>query len=185
MAETLMKEIEERMQKSIDATKGKLAAIRAGRASINMLDGIMVNYYGNPTPLNQVANLSAPEARALTIEPWDINAIKDIEKAIQMSNLGLTPNNNGKLIRLQIPELTEERRKDYLKLAKKEDEDGKIAIRNVRKDINNKLRKMQKDSDITEDELKSYETKVQKITDKYIKNVDELFVKKEKEIMGK
>lgn len=184
MVENFAKETEERMQKAIDATKGKLAAIRAGRASVNMLDGIMVNYYGNPTALNQVANLSAPEARALTIEPWDISVIKDVEKAILSSNLGLTPNNNGKLIRLQIPELTEDRRKDYLKLAKKEDEEGKIAIRNIRKDVNNKLRKMQKEKEITEDELKAYETKVQDITDKYIKNIDDIFVKKEKEIMS-
>lgn len=182
MPDMTMMEAEERMQKAIDATKNKFSAIRAGRANVGMLDGIKVSQYGSDMPLNQVANLSAPEARLLTIDPWDKSVIKDIEKAIANSNLGLTPNNDGKVIRLQIPELTSDRRKEYVKLAKKEAEDGKVAIRNVRKDINNKFRKLEKDSEITQDDLKAYEADTQKMTDKFIKTVDELYAKKEKEI---
>lgn len=182
MAEKTLKEVEQKMQKALEATKDKLGAIRAGRANISMLDNVMIDYYGNPAPVKQVANVSAPEARLLTVDPWDKGMIKDIEKAIMQSNLGLTPSNDGKIIRMMLPDLTSERRKEYVKLAKKEVEDGKVAVRNIRKDGNNSLRKLQKDSEITEDDLKVYETKIQEITDKYIKMLDEVYTKKEKEI---
>jgi ribosome recycling factor len=182
MPQTILADAREKMDKAVEATKHKFASIRAGRANVSMLDGIKVNQYGSDMPLNQVANLSAPEARLLVIDPWDKSIIKEVEKAIVNSNLGLTPNNDGKVIRLQIPELTAERRKEYAKLAKKEAEEGKVAIRNVRKDTNNKLRKLEKDSEITEDDLKRYEADVQKLTDEYIKKIDELYAKKEKEI---
>lgn len=185
MIEAVFKETEEKMEKTIDATRDRLAAIRAGRANISMTDVIMVNYYGTPTPLRQVANVSAPEPRVILIDPWEKSMIKEIEKGIQQSGIGLTPSNDGKIIRLNIPELTEERRKEFVKTAKNETENGKVALRNVRKDINNKLRKMQKDSEITEDELKKGEEKVQVITDKFIVRVDELYTKKEKEILGR
>ncbi len=182
MGDKLVKESEQKMQKALDATKEKLASIRAGRANVSMLDNVTVSCYGAASPINQVANVSAPEPRLLTIDPWDKTMLKDIEKAILQANLGFNPNNDGKIIRIQIPDLTAERRKEYVKLAKKETEDGKVAVRNVRKDINNKLRKLEKDSEITADELKGYEDEVQTITDKYIKLIDELYTKKEKEI---
>ncbi|TDT67022.1 ribosome recycling factor [Hypnocyclicus thermotrophus] len=182
MPQSVITDAREKMDKAVEATKHKFASIRAGRANVSMLDGIKVNQYGSEMPLNQVANLSAPEARLLVIDPWDKSIIKDIEKVIVNSNLGLTPNNDGKVIRLQIPELTAERRKEYAKLAKKEAEEGKVAIRNVRKDTNNKLRRLEKDSEITEDDLKRYENEVQKLTDEYIKKIDDLYAKKEKEI---
>ena len=139
--------------------------------------------YGSPTPLNQVGTVSAPEARLLVIDPWDKSLIPVIEKTILQANLGFNPSNDGKVIRLLVPELTEDRRKEYVKMVKKEAEEGKVAIRNVRKDINNKLRKLEKDSEITEDELKSNEEKVQKTTDKFIAQVDDALNKKEKELL--
>lgn len=185
MLNEVYKETEEKMNKVIDYTRDKMAGIRAGRANVNMLDMVFVNYYGSNTSLKELARLSAPEPRVLIIDPFDKGAIKDIEKGIQASGLGLTPSNDGKIIRIMIPELTEDRRKEYLKLAKKESEDGKVGVRNVRKDINNKLRKLQKDGDITEDDLKAGEAKVQVITDKFIVLVDEIYAKKEKELLGK
>lgn len=182
MGATVVKETQEKMEKTIEATKNKFAAIRAGRANVNMLEGVMVNSYGSPTPLKQVGQISAPESRLLTIDPWDKSLIKEIEKGIQLANLGFNPSNDGKVIRILIPELTQDRRKEYLKIVKKEAEDGKVAIRNIRKDMNNKLRKLEKDGDISEDELKGFETKIQDITDKFIKEVDELYSKKEKEL---
>ncbi|WP_320047309.1 ribosome recycling factor [uncultured Ilyobacter sp.] len=181
-AQEIMNDCREKMDKAIESTKHKFASIRAGRANVSMLDGIKVEQYGSEVPLNQVANVAAPEARLLVIDPWDKSIIQKIEKTIMLSNLGLTPNNDGKVIRLQIPELTAERRKEYVKLAKTEAENGKIAIRNVRKDANNHLRRLEKDGDITQDELKSFEDDTQKITDDHIKLVDELLKKKEKEI---
>ncbi|WP_319203626.1 ribosome recycling factor [uncultured Ilyobacter sp.] len=181
-AQEIMNDCREKMDKAIESTKHKFASIRAGRASVSMLDGIKVEQYGSEMPLNQVANVSAPEARLLVIDPWDKSIMQKIEKTIMLSNLGLTPNNDGKIIRLQIPELTAERRKEYVKLAKTEAENGKIAIRNVRKDANNHLRRLEKDGDITQDELKSFEDDTQKITDDHIKLVDDLLKKKEKEI---
>jgi len=182
MANHLINEAKERMEKALEATRTKFQSIRAGRANVSMLDTIRIDSYGTLSPLNQVGTVSAPEARLLTIEPWDKNMLKVIEKAIVNSELGLNPNNDGRVIRLVIPELTAERRKEYVKLAKKEAEEGKIAVRNVRKDINNKLRKAEKDSEITEDDLKAFEKDTQDLTDKYIILLDELYAKKEKEI---
>ena len=182
MGATVLNETKEKMDKTIEATKAKFAAIRAGRANVSMLDGVMVNSYGTQTPLKQIGQISAPEARLLTIDPWDKSLIKEVEKGIQLANLGFNPSNDGKIIRILIPELTQDRRKEYLKIVKKEAEDGKVAIRNIRKDMNNKLRKLEKDGDISEDELKGFETKIQDVTDKFIKEVDELYAKKEKEL---
>ena len=183
MLEEILTELQNKMEKSLENTKEKFSHVRAGRASVSMLDGVTVEAYGSPTPLNQVGTVSAPEARLLTIDPWDKSLIPVIEKSILQANLGFNPSNDGKIIRLAVPELTEERRKEYVKLVKKEAEEGKIAIRNVRKDINNKLRKLEKDSEITEDELKSSEEKVQKMTDKFVAAVDEALAKKEKELL--
>ena len=182
VAQNYMKECKEKMDKAIEAVKNRFAAIRAGRANVAMLDGIKIEQYGQLMPLNQVGTVSAPEARLLVIDTWDKSLIPVIEKAIMASNLGLTPNNDGKLIRLMIPELTADRRKEYVKLAKSEAENGKVAIRNIRKDANNHLRKLEKDGEITEDDLKRYEDEVQKVTDGHIKTIDELIKKKEKEI---
>ena len=182
MAKELLKEAKEKMEKAVESTKHRFSTIRAGRANVSMLADIKVSQYGSEMPLNQVANVSAPEARLLVIDPWDKTVIPAIEKAINAANLGVTPNNDGKVIRLAIPELTSERRKEYAKMAKTEAEAGKVAIRNVRKDINNKFRALEKDGEITQDELKGYETDVQKLTDDYIKIIDELYKKKEKEI---
>ncbi|MDR1831546.1 MAG: ribosome recycling factor [Fusobacteriaceae bacterium] len=180
----IVNDCKEKMEKTIEATKGKFANIRAGRASVAILDGIKVDQYGQPAPLKQVATVAAPEARLLTIDPWDKSMIKGIEKAILAANIGLTPGNDGKIIRLVLPELTAERRKEYVKLAKTEAENGKIAIRNIRKDVNNALKKLEKDkaNPVSEDEIKKFEDEVQKLTDGNIKLIDELTAKKEKEI---
>ena len=183
MLDAILKETEEKMQKSVENTKTKFSHVRAGRASVSMLDGVTVEAYGSPTPLNQVGTVSAPEARLLVIDPWDKSLIPAIEKTILQANLGFNPSNDGKIIRLVVPELTEDRRKEYVKMVKKEAEEGKVAIRNVRKEVNNKLRKLEKDSEITEDQLKSSEEKVQKSTDKFIAQVDDALNKKEKELL--
>ena len=154
MVNTILTETENKMSKSLESTRDKFSHVRAGRATVSMLDGVTVEAYGTPTPLNQVGTVSAPEARLLTIDPWDKSLIPIIEKTILQANLGFNPSNDGKIIRLVVPELTEDRRKEYVKLVKKEAEEGKIAIRNIRKDINNKFRKLEKDGEITEDELK-------------------------------
>ena len=180
--QVIMNDCKEKMNKAIEATKHKFASIRAGRANVSMLDGIKVEQYGSMMPLNQIGSVSAPEARLLVIDPWDKSVIPTNKKAIITSNLGLTPNNDGKVIRLMIPELTADRRKEYVKFAKSEAENGKVAVRNVRKDMNNALRKLEKDGEITEDELKRYEDEVQKLTDATIKSIDQLLATKEKEI---
>lgn len=180
--QTITKDCKEKMDKAVEATKHKFASIRAGRANVSMLDGIKVEQYGSLMPLNQIGSVSAPEARLLVIDPWDKSVIPAIEKAILSSNLGLTPNNDGKVIRLMIPELTADRRKEYVKLAKAEAENGKVAVRNIRKDMNNALRKLEKDSEITEDELKKAEDEIQKLTDTTVKNIEQLLALKEKEI---
>ena len=182
MIDAILNETESKMLKSLESTKEKFSSVRAGRANVSMLDGVLVDAYGTPSPLSQIGTLSAPEARLLTIDPWDKSLIPAIEKALQQANLGLNPSNDGKIIRLAVPELTEERRKEYVKMVKKEAEEGKVAIRNIRKDVNNKLRKAEKDSEITEDELKTSEDNVQKLTDKFIKLIDESLEKKEKEL---
>lgn len=174
----------EKMGKAVEATKHKFTSIRAGRANVSMLDGIKVEQYGSEMPLNQVGSVSAPEARLLVIDPWDKSLIGKIEKAIIAANLGLTPNNDGKVIRLIMPELTADRRKEYVKMAKSEAENGKVAVRNIRKDGNNDLKKLLKDKEnpVSEDEVKNLENEIQKLTDAHIKEIDELFAKKEKEI---
>lgn len=181
-AQKVLKDTKEKMAKAIESTKNRFAAIRAGRANVSMLDGIKVEMYGSPTPLNQMGTVSAPEARMLMIDPWDKSVIPSIEKAIMQSNIGLTPSNDGKVIRLRIPELTADRRKEYAKLAKTEAENGKVAVRNIRKDANNHLRTLEKDGEISEDDLKRMETEIQKETDATIKTIDQLLATKEKEI---
>ena len=157
----------EKMGKAVEATKHKFTSIRAGRANVSMLDGIKVEQYGSEMPLNQVGSVSAPEARLLVIDPWDKSLIGKIEKAIIAANLGLTPNNDGKVIRLIMPELTADRRKEYVKMAKSEAENGKVAVRNIRKDGNNDLKKLLKDKEnpVSEDEVKNLEAEIQKLTD--------------------
>lgn len=184
LVENLMKDFEDKMIKSVESVREKFVAIRAGRANVSMLDNIRVEQYGSEVPLNQIGTVSAPEARLLVIDPWDKSIMSKIEKAILASNLGMTPNNDGRVIRLVIPELTADRRKEYVKLAKNEAENGKVAIRNIRRDANNALKKLEKDknNDMSEDDLKRKEAEVQKLTDKYIKDIDDLLAKKEKEI---
>lgn len=179
----LHNELEEKMQKTVKVFKEDLNSIRAGRANPALLDRITLDYYGTPTPLKQIASVSAPEPRLLVIQPYDRTAIQPIEKAITQSDLGINPSNDGKIIRLAIPQLTEERRKELVKVVKKTGEEAKIAIRNARRDTNDKLKKMQKNSEITEDELKKAEEEVQKLTNKFIDSIDDLVVKKEKEMM--
>ncbi|WP_138207330.1 ribosome recycling factor [Haloimpatiens lingqiaonensis] len=182
MGNELIKNLDEKMNKTVEALKRDLATLKAGRANPSMLDRISVEYYGTPTPLNQMANISAPEPRVLLIQPWDKNTMKDIEKAILMSDLGINPSNDGIVIRLMVPELTEETRKALVKTVKKMGEDSKIIIRNLRRDSNDKVKKMKKD--IPEDEAKTLEEKIQKETDKFIKEIDNIIDKKEKDLMS-
>ena len=176
--------LKERMEKSIGAFKEKLSEIRAGRANPAILNKVKIDYYGTPTPINQVAGVSVPEARLIVIQPWDVSVLKDIEKAILASDIGLNPNNDGKVIRLSFPELTEERRKELAKEIRKIAEEAKVAIRAIRRDGIDEAKAKQKNSEITEDELKSAETEIQKITDKYIDEIDKILADKEKEIMS-
>jgi ribosome recycling factor len=174
---------EEQMKKSVDHLKEELGTIRAGKASPKLVERIQVSYYGSMTPLNQIANISVPEPRCLIIQPWDASSIKEIEKAIMSSDLGINPSSDGKIIRLMIPQLTEERRKDLLKLVKKETENGKIALRNIRRDVIDVFKKLEKNSELTKDDLKKAEEDAQKLTDKYTKFVDDIYKAKEKEIL--
>ena len=176
--------LKERMEKSIGAFKEKLSEIRAGRANPAILNKVKIDYYGTPTPINQVAGVSVPEARLIVIQPWDVSVLKDIEKAILASDIGLNPNNDGKVIRLAFPELTEERRNDLAKVIRKIAEEAKVSIRAIRRDGIDEAKAKQKNSEITEDELKSAETEIQKITDKYIDEIDKILADKEKEIMS-
>lgn len=176
--------LKERMEKSIGAFKEKLSEIRAGRANPAILNKVKIDYYGTPTPINQVAGVSVPEARLIVIQPWDVSVLKDIEKAILASDIGLNPNNDGKVIRLAFPELTEERRKELAKEIRKIAEEAKVAIRAIRRDGIDEAKAKQKNSEITEDKLKSAETEIQKITDKYIDEIDKILADKEKEIMS-
>ena len=171
------------MEKSLDSLKREFSKVRTGRASISLLDGIKVDYYGTQTPLNQLATLSVPEPRLITIQPWDAAVIKEIEKAIMKSDLGLTPANDGKLIRVSIPPLTEQRRVDLVKVVKKMAENCKVSIRNHRRDINEDLKQKKKDKEVSEDEFFKGQKEVQDITDNYIKTCDELTQAKEKEIL--
>ena len=177
-----LKPYEEKMQKSYDFLMNDLGTIRAGRANPHVLDKIKVDYYGTPTPIQQVGNITVPEARILQIAPWEKSLIKEIEKAIMASDVGITPSNDGSLIRLVFPELTEERRKELVKDIKKRGEENKVAIRNTRRDGNDALKKLAK-TEVSEDEIKELEEKLQKLTDKFIKEVDKLVEEKSKEIL--
>jgi len=183
MLEEIYQEVEHRMERSLTTLGRDLSRIRTGRASLALLDGIVVDYYGTPTPLNQLATLTVPESRLIAIQPWDKSQLGIIEKAIQRSDLGLTPVNDGKLIRLAIPLLTEERRKDLVKQVKKIGEDIKIALRNIRREGNDSLRSQEKAKKITEDDLRRGQEQIQKITDGFIAKVDELLQSKEHEVM--
>ena len=178
-----IKDIEGRMQKSVDNLKEEYVTIRAVRANPHILDRLRVDYYGTPTPIQQVANVSVPEARMIQIQPWEASLIKDIEKAILVSDLGLTPNNDGKTIRLVFPELTEDRRKELAKDIKKKGDNAKVAIRNIRRDANDAIKKENKAGDISDDEAKNSEDEIQKITDKYIAMIDSAIDDKTKEIL--
>lgn len=177
-----LKPYEEKMQKAYDYLETDLGAIRAGRANPHVLDKIRVDYYGTPTPIQQVGNITVPEPRVIQIAPWEKTLIKDIEKAIMMSDVGITPSNDGSLIRLVFPELTEERRKELVKDVKKRGEESKVAVRNARRDGNDALKKLAK-SEVSEDEIKELEDKLQKLTDKFIKDLDKLVEEKSKEIL--
>lgn len=178
-----LNQYEEKMSKSIDSLANEYATIRAGRANPHILDKIIVEYYGTPTNLQSVANISVSEARTLVIQPWEASLIKEIEKAILVSDIGITPNNDGKVIRLNFPELTEERRKDIVKDVKKKGEDAKVAIRNIRRDANDMVKKQQKANEISEDEQKNAEDSIQKMTDEFVAKIDKMIEAKSKEIM--
>lgn len=182
MGETIEK-FEEKMQKSITALEEDYTTIRAGRANPHVLDKITVEYYGQPSTLQQVANVSVPEPRIIQIQPWEGSLLKEIEKAIMVSDLGITPTNDGKVIRLVFPELTEERRKELVKDVKKKGENAKVAIRNIRRDANDSFKKQNKANEISEDELKTMEDKIQKMTDKYVAEIDKAIEVKSKEIL--
>ena len=177
------KVFEDKMKKSIDSVAADFAAVRAGRANAAVLDRIMVDYYGSPTPIQQIASIGSPDPRSLVITPWDASAVRSIEKAIQESDLGINPSNDGKSLRLLFPQLTEERRKELTKQIAKYAEGGKVAIRNIRRDAMEKFKKLEKSGDLTEDDLKIAEKDIQKLTDDMIKKIDALYAAKEKELM--
>jgi len=179
----VIKEAESNMKKSIEVVKKEFASLRAGRATPALLDKIMVNYYGTPTPVNQLANITIPEARLMVIQPWDKSAMSEIERAIMKSDLGITPASDGTVIRLAVPQLTQERRIDLMKVIKKKAEEGRVAIRNIRREANDYLKTAQKNGEISEDELKRHQDEVQRLTDKMVKNVDDILSTKEEEIM--
>ncbi|QNL45492.1 ribosome recycling factor [Oscillibacter hominis] len=175
---------EEKMKKSIESVSADFASVRAGRANAAVLDRISVDYYGTPTPIQQIASIASPDPRSLVIQPWDASAVKAIEKAIQNSDLGINPQNDGKSIRLNFPQLTEERRKELVKQIHKYSEGGKVAVRNIRRDAMDHFKKLEKSSEITEDEMKQVEKDLQKLTDDSCKEIDRLLEKKEKELMA-
>ncbi len=183
MTKKIIDSAEEKFKKTLDALKKEYGTLRAGRAAPSLLDKVMVDYYGTPTPVNQVANVTVPEPRIILIKPYDKGSLKDIERAIQKSDLGLTPNSDGTAIRLAIPQPTQERRKEIVKVVSKKAEESKVAMRNIRRDANEAIKKLEKGKEITEDDRKDGETKVQKMLDKYIKQVDEVKSAKEKEVM--
>ena len=176
--------IKEKMEKTINNYSERLAEVRAGRANPAILNKIKIDYYGTPTPVNQVAGISVPEARLIVIQPWDASILKEIEKAILASEIGINPNNDGKVIRLAFPELNEERRKEIVKEIKKYAEESKVAVRNVRRDAIDKAKDMQKDGELTEDDLKNAENEIQKLTDKYVEEIDKVIEAKELEVMS-
>ena len=173
----------EKMDAALEHLKREFAGMRTGRASLALFDNIKVDYYGNPTPLRQVSNLAVPEARLMTIQPWEPSLIHEIEKAILASGLGLTPSNDGKLIRIPVPPLTEDRRKDLIKVCKKHAEEAKVHLRGARRDANEEVKRLQKESKITEDDLRKSEAEIQKLTDQYVEKVDQSLKKKEEEIL--
>ena len=175
---------DEKMQKTIEVVKSNFAAVRAGRANAGVLDRITVEYYGAPTPLNQVANIGSPDPRTLTVQPYDMSLLKAVEKAIQTSDLGINPQNDGRVIRLAFPQLTEERRKELVKQIRKYAESGKVAVRNIRRDAMDDIKKKTKKSELTEDDQKKLEKELQDLTDKRCKDIDDLTAKKEKELMA-
>ncbi len=179
----MLKQYEEKMEKSVDNLKSEYASIRAGRANPHILDKLRVDYYGTPSPLQQVANITVPEARTIIIQPWEASLIKEIEKAILTSDLGVTPNNDGKAVIINFPELTEDRRKEMVKDVKKKGEAAKVAVRNVRRDANDAVKKMNKSNEMSDDELKDNEDKIQKMTDKYIGMIDKAVEDKSREIL--
>lgn len=183
MPDSIIKQIQTDMADAVQAYSKSLATLKAGRANPNILNGIVVEYYGAATPLNQLANVSAPEARLLVVTPFDKSAISNIEKAIQKSDLGLTPSSDGKVIRINIPALTEERRKELVKVVGKYAEDARVQVRNIRRDANDRLKKDEKNGDITEDELRSSQNDVQKETDRFVNEIDEHAKNKEQDIM--
>ncbi|MGG5252920.1 ribosome recycling factor [Neobacillus sp. SM06] len=183
MPKQVISTAKEKMTKAIQAYTRELATIRAGRASASLLDRVTVDYYGAPTPVNQLAGISTPEARLLVIQPYDKSILGEIEKAILKSDLGLNPSNDGSIIRIAIPQLTEERRKELVKVVKKESEEAKIAIRNIRREANDDFKKLEKNGEITEDELRGYSDDIQKLTDEHIHKVEQITKEKEKEIM--
>jgi ribosome recycling factor len=179
----LIQEAEEKMTRTVEVLKKDFASLRAGRATSALLDKIQADYYGTPTPINQMANITVPEPRLLVIQPWDKSTIPAIEKAILKSDLGLNPSNDGNVIRIAIPQLTEERRKELVKVVKKKAEEARVAVRNVRRDVNDMIKQLEKEHEISEDDSKRGLDEVQKVTDKFIKNVDEVLASKEQEIM--
>jgi len=183
MIKEIIKELEDKMKKSVGALQKELAGLRAGRATPSLLEKIMVEYYGVPSPLSQVATITVPEARLLVIQPWDKTLLKSIEKAIQKSDLGLTPNTDGTVIRLTIPALTQERRNDLVKVARKKAEEGRVAVRHLRREGNDMIKELEKDGEVSEDQAKKAQEDVQKLTDRYIKEVEEVLALKEAEIM--
>lgn len=183
MDSELKKKLTEKMEKTVSSLKKDLSGIRTGRASLSIFDDLMVDYFGTPTPISHVATLSVPDSKMITIQPWDVKTISEIEKAIQKSGLGLNPNNDGKIIRVSIPSLTEERRKEIVKQVHKRGEEAKISTRNIRRDINDEIKKHEKEDHVSEDETKRSIEETQKLTDSYIKNIDETISHKETEVM--
>ena len=183
MIKDLLNDSEQRMEKAIENLRREFASLRAGRANPSLLDKVMVDYYGVPTPINQTANISCPDPRMILIQPWDKSLIPAIEKAIMKADLGLNPNSDGMVLRINIPQLTEERRKELVKTAGKKSEEAKVAIRNIRRDVNDSIKAMEKNKEATEDEAKNGLDDAQKMTDKFIQKVDEMLKQKEKDIM--
>lgn len=183
MKAQIISELKQKMEKTIEALKRDFGKVRTGRASLAILDGIKISYYGTPTPLNQVTSLAVPDSRTISIQPWEVKLIPEIEKSILKSDLGLTPANDGRIIRLQIPQLTEERRKELVKTTKKMAEESKIIVRKFRREANEEAKSLEKKKEISEDELKKSEKEIQDITDKFISKIDEALSHKEKEIM--
>jgi ribosome recycling factor len=181
--ESQIKQAEEKMKKAVEVTREDLSMIRTGRASPKLLDRVEVDYYGTKTPLNQLAGISVPEARLIVVTPYDRNAMSAIEKAIQSSDIGITPNNDGSVIRLAVPPLTEERRKELIKVAKERAEEGRVAIRNIRRHSKDEMERLQKSGDVSEDDLNRVERDLQKLTDKFVEEVEELVAKKEEELL--